>query len=70
STQAITGKQLFEVKSDVSTIAGNTSKYLGGKADILKGTAPTYTIQKTDYSNVGAAFAGVDGSLTEIYKEL
>ncbi|MCL6230364.1 adhesin, partial [Bartonella bilalgolemii] len=51
-------------------IAENASNYLGGKADILKGIAPTYKIQNTDYGNIGAAFAGVDDSLSEIYKEL
>ncbi|AQX20942.1 Head domain of trimeric autotransporter adhesin [Bartonella sp. CDC_skunk] len=91
STEAVTGKQLYEVDSnlketketvsnlstsmdkvqgDVSTIANNTSKYLGGGADILGGIAPSYKVQGNDYSNVGEAFAGVDSSLSDIYKEL
>uniref|UniRef100_UPI003F684C08 YadA-like family protein n=1 Tax=Bartonella rochalimae TaxID=395923 RepID=UPI003F684C08 len=91
STEAVTGKQLYEVDSnlketketvsnlstsmdkvqgDVSTIANNTSKYLGGGADILGGIAPSYKVQGNDYSNVGEAFAGVDSSFSDIYKEL
>ncbi len=91
STEAVTGKQLYEVDSnlketketvsnlstsmdkvqgDVSTIANNTSKYLGGGVDILGGIAPSYKVQGNDYSNVGEAFAGVDSSLSDIYKEL
>ncbi|MCL6230393.1 adhesin, partial [Bartonella sp. G70] len=58
------------VQGDVSKIAQNASNYLGGGADLLKETAPTYKIQKQDYKNVGEAFAGVDDSLSELYQEL
>uniref|UniRef100_UPI003F686C64 YadA-like family protein n=2 Tax=Bartonella rochalimae TaxID=395923 RepID=UPI003F686C64 len=95
STEAVTGKQLYEVdtkltekvsdvsknvadlstsmdkvQGDVTTIAKNASSYLGGGSDILGGIAPSYKVQGSDYSNVGEAFAGVDGSLSDIYKEL
>ncbi|AQX22522.1 MULTISPECIES: YadA-like family protein [unclassified Bartonella] len=84
STEAVTGKQLYEVdtkltettqnvtkvQGEVSTIAKNASAYLGGGADILSGEAPTYKVQGNDYNNVGSAFAGVDSSLSDIYKEL
>ncbi|AQX20940.1 Head domain of trimeric autotransporter adhesin [Bartonella sp. CDC_skunk] len=84
STEAVTGKQLYEVdtkltkttqdvtkvQGEVSTIAKNASSYLGGGADILGGEAPTYKVQGNDYNNVGLAFAGVDDSLSDIYKEL
>ncbi|OPB31192.1 hypothetical protein [Bartonella sp. AR 15-3] len=58
------------VQGDVSKIAKNTSKYLGGGANILDRTAPTYQVQGKDYQNVGSAFAGVDDSLSDIYQEL
>nr|CBI81275.1 hypothetical protein B11C_150103 [Bartonella sp. 1-1C] len=84
STEAVTGKQLYavdtkltettdkvtKVQGDVSTVAKNTSAYLGGGADILTGQEPTYTVQGNDYKNVGAAFAGVDTTLTEIQQEM
>ncbi|OPB31196.1 hypothetical protein BAR153v2_001380 [Bartonella sp. AR 15-3] len=58
------------VQGDVSKIAKNTSKYLGGGANILDGTAPTYRVQGKDYQNVGTAFTGVDGSITDIYSKI
>ncbi|AQX22524.1 YadA-like family protein [Bartonella sp. 11B] len=84
STEAVTGKQLYEVdnkltkttqdvtkvQDDAKKIAKNASSYLGGGADILGGIAPSYKVQGNDYSNVGEAFAGVDSSLSDIYKEL
>ncbi|MCL6229981.1 hypothetical protein M4Z11_05130, partial [Bartonella sp. G70] len=63
-------KSVTNVQGNVSKIAQNASNYLGGGADILGGTAPTYTVQNKDYENVGAAFAGVDKSLTELYTNI
>ncbi|WCR54633.1 MAG: hypothetical protein PG977_000026 [Bartonella clarridgeiae] len=63
STEAITGKQLYDVDKKLS-------EYLGGGVDLVAGKAPTYKIQDESYNNVGAAFAGIDGSLSDIYKEL
>ncbi|OPB31194.1 YadA-like family protein [Bartonella sp. AR 15-3] len=58
------------VQGDVSKIAKNTSEYLGGGANILDGRAPTYRVQGKDYQNVGTAFTGVDGSITDIYSKI
>ncbi|MEL6093325.1 YadA-like family protein [Bartonella schoenbuchensis] len=80
STEAITGSQLHGVKQsvtnlhntilevgrNVTTLDANISEYLGGDSNILEGVSPTYTIQKQSYNNVGAAFAGVDASLTKL----
>ncbi|MHC5308464.1 hypothetical protein ACYSNS_14510, partial [Bartonella sp. LJL80] len=73
STDAVNGSQLFDTNTTVSTlstrvtsIATNTSTYLGGGADVAAGTAPTYTIQGTDYNNVGSALGGVNTSLTNL----
>ncbi|WP_432783064.1 Vomp family autotransporter [Bartonella sp. C271] len=59
-----------QVEGDVSKIAKNASNYLGGGADVLVGTAPTYKVQGNAYTNVGSAFAGVDGSITDIYSKI
>jgi len=53
SRDAINGSQLFAVTS-------NTSSYLGGGADVLNGTAPTYVIQGSPYNDVGSALGAVD----------
>ncbi|MHC5308247.1 hypothetical protein ACYSNS_13415, partial [Bartonella sp. LJL80] len=73
STDAVNGSQLFDTNTTVSTlstrvtsVATNTSTYLGGGADVAAGTAPTYTIQGTDYNNVGSALGGVNTSLTSL----
>ncbi|OPB31190.1 Vomp family autotransporter [Bartonella sp. AR 15-3] len=63
STDAINGGQLWQV-------ASNTSKYLGGDADVLAGTAPTYTINGSQYNDVGSAFKGVDTTFTEINNKI
>ncbi|WP_455475851.1 Vomp family autotransporter [Bartonella sp. B17] len=59
STDAINGAQLYQYDKKVS-------QYLGGNADVLAGTAPSYGIQNTAYLNVGEAFEAVDESLTNI----
>ncbi|WP_432783061.1 hypothetical protein [Bartonella sp. C271] len=61
---------VFKVKNDVSDVAKNTTRYLGGGADVLSGKIPTYKIQGGNYKDVGAAFAGVDGSITDLYSKI
>ncbi|ENN91985.1 surface protein/Bartonella adhesin [Bartonella bovis 91-4] len=63
STEAVTGKQLFALNNKVSA-------YLGGEADLLNNKAPTYTIQTKKYNDVGAAFKGVDDSLTVLFDKI
>uniref|UniRef100_UPI001ABA5E42 hypothetical protein n=1 Tax=Bartonella raoultii TaxID=1457020 RepID=UPI001ABA5E42 len=77
STDAINGAQLFTtnknvtaVQSDLNTVANNTSKYLGGNADVLSGTVPTFSVQNKEYHSVGEAFAGVDSSFTKLHEEI
>ncbi|WP_438759280.1 hypothetical protein, partial [Bartonella rochalimae] len=70
STEAVTGKQLYKVQGEVATIAKNTSAYLGGGADILGGKAPTYKIQGSNHRDVGSAFVGVDGSISDLYSKI
>ncbi|ENN93264.1 hypothetical protein [Bartonella bovis] len=84
STDAVTGKQLYKTTQTVtgltSTVSGveknitdfdaHLSMYLGGGADVLKGTAPTYTIQTKRYNDIGAAFKGVDDSLTVLFDKI
>ncbi|MBA9083324.1 autotransporter adhesin [Bartonella chomelii] len=84
STEAVNGKQLYGVKKNVETLTStmfdvqenvtkldtNINEYLGGGANILEGVSPTYTIQKQSYNNVGAAFAGVDASLTKLQNNI
>ncbi|MGL2349671.1 hypothetical protein ACOWKN_06265, partial [Helicobacter pylori] len=60
STDAVNGAQLYK-------LSGNVSQYLGGGANILEDTAPTYIIQKQTYNDVGAAFAA---SLTKLQNNI
>ncbi|OPB29116.1 YadA-like family protein [Bartonella sp. WD12.1] len=80
STDAVNGSQLHEVKQSVDVLTGtvsgvqenvtkldtNINKYLGGSADVLNGTPPTYRIQDEDRIGVAAAFEGVDDTLTQL----
>ncbi|OPB29118.1 Coiled stalk of trimeric autotransporter adhesin [Bartonella sp. WD12.1] len=80
STDAVTGKQLYTTIQNVEKLSGtvqgvqgdiarfdkNLNEYLGGGADVLKGTAPTYTIQQYGYSDIGSAFEGVSKSLKKL----
>ncbi|MET3590463.1 autotransporter adhesin, partial [Bartonella silvatica] len=73
SSDAVTGSQLYAtnenvkgVSDDLQTVAKHTSKYLGGGADVLKGTEPTYKVQDKAYHNVSDAFGGVDTSITDL----
>ncbi|WP_166428918.1 hypothetical protein, partial [Bartonella saheliensis] len=77
SADAVNGSQLFAtnqnvttVTNDLKTVSENTSKFLGGGADILKGIAPTYTVQDKSYQSVADAFVGVDRSFTELHEEI
>ncbi|WP_208432083.1 hypothetical protein, partial [Bartonella bovis] len=70
SKDAVTGKQLYKttqtvtgltstvsgVQKDITDFNANLSAYLGGGADVLKGIAPTYTIQDQEYNNIASAF--------------
>ncbi|ENN91368.1 YadA-like family protein [Bartonella schoenbuchensis] len=80
STEAVTGNQLYKldqsveklkssaegVEGNIASFAEHLNTYLGGGADVLKGIAPTYTIQKQGHNNIASAFEGVDGKLTEL----
>ncbi|WP_158245057.1 hypothetical protein, partial [Bartonella bovis] len=48
----------------------NINKYLGGGANVLAGTQPTYQVNNEKYNDVGSAFAGVDSTLTDLYEKL
>ncbi|WP_374112223.1 hypothetical protein [Bartonella harrusi] len=61
---------ITEAKNNISTLDDNISKYLGGGANVLKGTEPTYTVQKGTYHNVADAFAGVDSSFTNVNNKI
>ncbi|WP_146023836.1 hypothetical protein, partial [Bartonella bovis] len=84
STEAVNGAQLYEVEKNITTLHGtvleikenvttldtNISQYLGGGANILENKAPTYSVQNQKHNDVGSAFAGVDNTLTDLYKKL
>ncbi|CBI76800.1 protein of unknown function [Bartonella clarridgeiae 73] len=62
--------RVAQSKVDIEKIGKNTSTYLGDGVDLVAGKAPTYKIQEKSYNNVGAAFIGVDGSITDLYSKL
>jgi len=72
STTAANGDDIWHLSQTDEKIARHTAEYLGGGARIIVGNysdssaAPTFTIQKSDYHNVGDAFNAVDGNLTSI----
>ena len=74
STDAVNGAQLFNVAtaldSKTDSLATATAVALGGSAayNTTTGTwtAPSFTVQSADYSNVGAAIVAVDSSLTNL----
>ncbi|WP_375670437.1 Vomp family autotransporter [Bartonella sp. PS7NMGDW] len=77
STDAVNGSQLFTtnqniatVTNDLAKISQNTSQYLGGGADVVTNKAPTYTIQNTEYNDIGSAFSTVDNSITNIQNQI
>ncbi|AQX28371.1 Coiled stalk of trimeric autotransporter adhesin [Bartonella sp. JB63] len=84
SKDAVNGSQLWttnqnvqelndnvdKVSGNVTTIAKNVSKYFGGDTDVMSGKAPTYVIKGVKYNDVGSAFVGVDGSITQINNQI
>ncbi|WP_336293645.1 Vomp family autotransporter [Bartonella sp. CB169] len=73
STEAVNGSQLFTtneyittVANDLSKISDNTSKYLGGGADILAGIEPSFVIKNQKYNDVASAFTGVNISIKDL----
>ncbi|MCZ2157679.1 hypothetical protein NPX99_00005, partial [Bartonella sp. 220] len=61
---------ITKANSNISSLDSNISKYLGGGANVLKGTEPTYTVQKQTYHDVGSALAGVDSSFTNVNNKI
>ncbi|QWP74871.1 YadA-like family protein [Lysobacter sp. K5869] len=61
SLQAINGGQIFAMGDSIASIFGGGSLFNGGVFG-----APSYTVQGGSYSNIGAAFAAVDASLTNL----
>ncbi|UXM94717.1 YadA-like family protein [Bartonella sp. HY329] len=73
STDAVNGSQLFTTNTNIAAVrttvndhAERVATYLGGGADIIGGTAPTYNVQGQAYRDVGSAFGGVNSNLTDI----
>ncbi|MGO1071718.1 YadA-like family protein [Lysobacter sp. CA199] len=61
SLQGVNGGQIFDMGNSIATVFGGGSLFNGGVFG-----APSYTVQGGNYSNIGAAFAAVDASLTNI----
>jgi autotransporter adhesin len=66
STDAINGSQLYGTAQSAATALG------GGAGVNAAGqiTAPTYTIQGTNYNSVGGAFSAVDANLTTLNNDI
>ncbi|WP_455466258.1 Vomp family autotransporter [Bartonella sp. B39] len=61
---------IVHVKTDIWSLGTNISQYLGGGADVLQDKKPSYTVQGTEYNDVGSAFAGVSSSITDVHNEI
>ncbi len=61
SLQAVNGGQIFAMGNSIASIFGGGSLFAGGVFG-----APNFTVQGGTYTNVGAAFAAVDASLTQL----
>ena len=74
STDAVNGAQLYQVtsglNSNINAFGSSTASALGGGAAYNSTTgawtAPSYTVQGSNYSNIGDAFGGVDRNLTAL----
>ncbi len=70
SLDAINGSQLFGTNTLLSQVGTSMATNLGGGAmyDAATGTvsAPSYSVQGSNYSNVGSAFGAVDSNLTTL----
>ena len=67
STDAINGSQLHATQTAIGNLASSTAAHLGGGAAVQANgsiSAPTYTINGTPYSNVGAALAALNTAAT------
>lgn len=65
STDAINGSQLHATQVAIGKVAGSTATHLGGGAAVQADgsiSAPTYTINGTNYNNVGAALQAAAAS--------
>ncbi|WP_375639546.1 hypothetical protein, partial [Bartonella sp. AA168HLJHH] len=81
STEAVNGSQLFTTNQNVTTVATNIAKYLGGGAKYENGawTAPKFTVKSVkddgetenkEYPDVADALAGVGSSITNVQNKL
>ncbi|ROU05704.1 YadA family autotransporter adhesin [Lysobacter enzymogenes] len=61
SLQAVNGGQISTLGDSIASIFGGGSLFNGGTFG-----APSYTVQGGSYTNIGAAFAAVDASLTNL----
>ena len=75
SKDAVTGGQLYTTNQNINTLstqfnssANQLASVLGGGAGFNNGvfTLPTFTIQGTSYSNIGATFGAVNNELTAL----
>ena len=75
SKDAVTGGQLYTTNQNINTLstqfnssANQLASVLGGGAGFNNGvfTLPTFTIQGTNYSNIGATFGAVNNELTAL----
>ncbi|MBX9403599.1 YadA family autotransporter adhesin [Lysobacter sp. BMK333-48F3] len=61
SLQAVNGGQILAMGDSIASIFGGGSLFAGGTFG-----APSFTVQGGSYANIGAAFAAVDASLTNL----
>ncbi|MFC0002541.1 hypothetical protein ACFFLC_17825, partial [Brachybacterium conglomeratum] len=61
-----TNENVKGVSDDLQTVAENASKYLGGGADVLEGTEPTYKLDDKEYHDLSGAFGGVDQGFKDL----
>ncbi|WP_375674023.1 hypothetical protein, partial [Bartonella sp. CL32QHWL-2] len=61
-----TNEGLSSTARNLETAMANTSKYFGGKTDVLKGMPPSYAVQNQTYENITDAFVAVDSSFNKM----
>jgi hypothetical protein len=69
STDGVNGSQLYAVGINVNRLGAATAAALGGGAAYTSAggvSAPSYTVQGKNYSNVGSALGAVDTSLNSL----
>lgn len=73
STDAVNGSQLFSVSNAVNNVGNSLQNVIGGGATVAADgnvTLPSFSVNGTSFTNVGAALGALDGNLFSLDLDL